>query len=296
MNYQVCIIGGGPAGIAAGIQLSRSGYSPLLIEKYRIGGLLWHANLVENYPGFPNGIRGPVLVHKMQLQLAQHGVDVVFDSIESVHYAKGRFQLTGNDNNYSCTGLLVATGTSPRIVTPPGFTDSMANKVFFEIPPLIDKQDKTIAIIGGGDAAFDYALNLAKKNSVSINYRSMQDRCLSILRERAEEHNYIQICPGYELKHLDCMDNYLAVTWNTASGSYREYVDYVLYAIGREPENDLLARMDLTAMESLTSQGLLHVIGDVKNGLYRQMSIAVGDGIRAAMQLHQTMQQMSSTT
>ena len=116
----VAIIGAGPAGIACAVQLARYGYKPLLFEKDIPGGLLKNANLVENYPGFPGGISGISLIKKLGRQLAQQGIQVIFEKVDRVSFQENSYQLTTDKNNYSSDILVVASGTSP--ITPPSNT------------------------------------------------------------------------------------------------------------------------------------------------------------------------------
>ena len=111
----IIIIGGGPGGITAAIQLKRYGLEPLLLERRELGGLLWNANLVENYPGFPNGVRGEKLVGLMRKQVERLGVEVRREEVEQVDWKENHFTVT---TQYATRNTNYASFPSPSITSP----------------------------------------------------------------------------------------------------------------------------------------------------------------------------------
>ena len=158
---RVAVIGCGPAGIAAAVQLVREGHPPLVFEGKRPGGLLRNANLVENYPGCPGGISGPELVERMLAQLEEHSVEVRREEVLELVCDEKSFSLRTGSGVYAALRVVLAPGTRPRVLTVP---DDCRGRVFSEVAEMGDVSGKRVAIIGAGDAAFDYALNLGREN------------------------------------------------------------------------------------------------------------------------------------
>ncbi len=284
MKHDIVIIGAGPAGMTAAIQLKRYGLDPILLERDRPGGLLRNANLVENYPGFPDGIPGPELVTLFEEQLRRVGAVVTYGEVVSLDFGESEFLVRTRDTEYCAAYVVVAAGTKPRpfpIEIPP----SVRERVFSEIWPLLHVRGKRVAIVGAGDAAFDYALNLAsRENTVTILNRGIEISCLPLLRERAGKIPLISYQEHTTILSLepDMQLNLLRLTTNHCS----LFTDYLLFAIGRQPAMDFLTERVKIQEQRLVEDGKLNFVGDVHNGLYRQTAIAAGDGLRAAMQIY----------
>ena len=294
VKRQVIIIGAGPAGITAAIQLSRGGLRPLLLEKSHIGGLIKSANLVENYPGFPKGISGVKMAELLKRHLKVHRVDIDFEEAISVDFKDDAFIIKTNNEDYNSDYLIIAPGTKPKEFSVAGWDETYGKCAFKEIYPLLDKQGKHIAIIGGGDAAFDYALNLAKKNQVTINYRADKNSCLPLLQQRAEVNPRILCRANIVLQRIVSLNDCMELHWQTGKLAFSEKVDYLLTAVGRIPNLDFLGENLKNLSSELERQNRLHVIGDAKNGNFRQMSIAAGEGMKAAMKILNKIVSLSS--
>ncbi len=288
----VIIIGAGPAGLAAAIQLKRYGIDALVFERAVMGGLLLNANLVENYPGFPNGIPGPKLVDLFIEQARRFDVEVIFEEIIALDYARRLFQASTEKKSYASHVLVVATGTKPVSLTDISIPSSLKSKIFYEVYPLLKEEGKCVAIIGSGDAAFDYGLNLSRKNRVIILNRGEFPKCLPLLWERAQAVPAITYMAQTAVSQLETSPgNQVLLNCHAPAGVIQLDVDFLVGAIGREPQVDCLSR-DLHQKKSgLVGQGVLHLIGDVTNGIYRQTSIAVGDGVRAAMSIYRALKE-----
>ena len=271
----VAIIGAGPAGIAAAIQLKRYDIEFMIFEKGKIGGLLRNANLVENYLGFPRGIRGRELVELFKEQLKNAGVKVQFEMVRELDYS-GKFFIRA-DRERDCRVAIIASGTKPREYPVPS---DVKDRVFYEVDQISTVSDEKVAIIGAGDAAFDYAINLSRENEVTILNRSNRVRCLPILWRRAMECEKISY-RNAQVKNIKSHGDGLMIT----CGGEFLYARYLLIAIGREPCLDFLSQNLTERYEKLQKVNVLYLVGDVKNNIYRQTAMSVGDGIRAAMEI-----------
>ena len=280
----VTIIGAGPGGIAAAIQLKRWGWEPLLLEKEHIGGLLINANLVENYPGFPQGISGPELVRLFKAQMQRIGVEVTLEEVLELNYNQN-FTLKTSNRELSSRFVIIASGTRPKPFADFEIPADSAKRVFYEIHHLADVKGKKIAIVGGGDAAFDYALNLARENEVAILNRSQKRKCLPLLWERCQKSSRITYFENTTITGMQRSVEGLDIKCKNAQGDWELRVDYVIFAIGRIPQASFLSGQLREKSSKLEREGLLYFVGDVKNDIYRQATISVGEGIRAAMRI-----------
>jgi thioredoxin reductase (NADPH) len=291
---QVIIVGAGPAGLATAIQLKRYGVNPLILERLRAGGLLWNANLVENYPGFPNGITGPRLVGLFTRQAANLDIGVTHEEVSDVSVTDGSLQVKTAHDAYNTRVLVVASGTRPVRLTHLVVPEGLRERIFYEVYDLLQVEGACIAIMGSGDAAFDYALNLSRKNRVTIFNRGDQPKCLPLLWERAQQATNITYCEHTQVVGLSQDDlPGLRMDCQSQAGELQFHADYLLVAIGRVPQLGFLSEPFLQQATVLEEQGVLYRIGDVKNGIFRQTSIAVGDGVLAAMKIYRYLKEIA---
>jgi len=285
---QVVIIGAGPAGLSAAIQLKRYGITPLLLEREETGGLLRNANLVENYPGFPGGISGRRLVQLFQEQALQSGVQVTAAEVTKLTWDGERFKVQTHLGACWAKIAVLASGTAPLLFTDLLIPAACVEHVSYEVYPFLEQMGKSFVIVGAGDAAFDYALNLAKENQVRILNRSDHIKCLPLLWERTQANKRISYQPMTQITSISPgPDDRITLKCSNSSGSLEFTANYLIGALGRKPEAAYLADELLKNARRLEQEGKLYWIGDVTNGLYRQTSIAVGDGVRAAMRIYQ---------
>ena len=288
-RIEVAVIGAGPAGISAAIFLKRAGAATILFEKHEVGGLLRNANLVENYPGFPNGIGGRELAVLFARQLKEHAVAVRKAEVSAVGASRSGFRIETGSGDLIARAVIVCTGTRPKDIGLKGSCDLIGKRIFYEIvdlPPL-GKKHARVLIIGGGDAAFDYSIDLSGRgHNVTIIPRS-ESTCLALLRERAKESgvDFLECSAPLRVRETD---GGLSLTVK-GKGRQRELAtDYILIACGREPElsvldDDLKRRIGGLKDPPRTRVPGLFVGGDAVRGIHRQTGIAVGDGVLAAM-------------
>lgn len=288
IEKKVTIIGAGPSGISTGIQLKRYGIEPLVLEAKKVGGLLLNANLVENYPGFPDGIPGEELVALFKKQAEKNNLHVIHDEAIRLEYKHNSFFIsTKNKRLIKSRIVVVASGTKPKVFADIKIPNTVKNKIFYEVTPLRKNTNKKIAVIGAGDSAFDYALNLAQKNNkVTILNRSTKTRCLPILFDRAMNNANIEYVDSVSLKRiLKHKSEKVRIVYTRKGQDIEKNVDYILFAIGREPKTDYFSESFARIQNRLTEKGLLHFVGDVKNENFRQIAISVGDGVLTAMKI-----------
>ena len=289
----VTIIGGGPAGIAAAIQLKRYNIDVILFEGVRLGGLLNNANMVENYPGFPEGIPGEELVNRLKSHLEIHKVNVKHEWVKQLAFEqKGKrkkFRLTTCSSTHYTDVVVAAGGTKPK--KSPLFESlkpAFRENVFYEVYPVKHMKGKRIVIIGAGDAAFDYALHLSVHNEVVILNRKSLIKALPLLVNRTEKHDRIQYFDNSRTLDIEGgKKKKLLITYAKGKSENKLETDYILCAIGREPQMDFIAQDITNIKEELINQGRIYFAGDIKNGNYRQAAIAAGNGVETAMRIYE---------
>jgi thioredoxin reductase len=288
----VLIIGAGPAGLSTAIQLKRYGIHPLLFERDEVGGLLRNANLVENYPGFPKGISGTNLVKLFIRQAQNLNIDVIYEEVVDLAYDQELFQARTGKNTYASRVVVIATGTKPIHFKNISIPEDLTERVIYEVHDLLHVENKCVVIIGSGDAAFDYAMNLSKKNRIIILNRGEKPKCLPLLWERAQKVPAISYRNNTEVNQLikDSKGGML-MDCQSPAGALQFHADYLVGAIGRETQLDYLSEPFLQQAQALEEQGVLYRIGDVKNGIYRQTSIAVGAGVLTAMKIYRQLKE-----
>jgi len=288
---KVAILGAGPAGIATAIQLRRYGINPLLFEKEEVGGLLRNANLVENYPGFPGGITGPALVKRMTRHLKDADVKVIRETVINVDIERETFIIETPKQKFHSLYAVVASGTKPRKPDSPEISAGISDHVYYEIAQLYRYKGKKIVIVGAGDAAFDYAIHLSRANEVVILNRGTAVKCIPLLWARALATPTISYNQGVVITQIleTGSEEPMYQVCVCAESGMKYWADEVIFAVGRDPQLDFLSENVRLCQYNLIADGKLYLIGDVKNNLYRQTAIAIGDGVLAAMMISRSM-------
>lgn len=281
------IIGAGPAGVAAAIQLKRYGFEIVLFEKNQVGGLLRNANLVENYPGFPKGISGLQLSKLFSKQLSELQIPITTCQITDVDYGEFGFTLATNLGKYYCDVLVIASGTAAVNYEDVQIPENATENIAYEIYQHLNIKNKRVVIVGAGDAAFDYAINISKNNEVVILNRGEGIKCLPLLYERAIQIPTIQYIKNTRISSLEKRGHGLSLYLQKDDHRIAMETDLLIFAIGRIPELSFINPQMQEKITMLNQKGVLYFIGDVTNGIYRQTAISVGNGIEVAMKIYQ---------
>ncbi|MBM2813290.1 MAG: FAD-dependent pyridine nucleotide-disulfide oxidoreductase [Ignavibacteria bacterium] len=287
--YKVAIIGAGPAGIAAAIQLNKYGIKPLILEKKCIGGMLQQAFWVENYPGFPKGISGAKLTSIFTEQLLKNN-QVTYEEVIDVKFSDNIFFIQTNQNLYKSHKLILATGTVSKphhysYKIPPEAIDLIK----FDISDLIGMSSKRIAIIGGGDLGFDFAVTLSKKNSVILFNKNTKPGCnISLIEEYEKRKKKIRYFNNSWINKIDYDAAATELMLQTEIINRKKIftVNYLIFAIGRWPNLDLLKNFEGKSIHYLKEADRLAIIGDAQGKRNRQTGISIGDGLEAAMRFY----------
>jgi len=296
--YDVIIIGGGPAGLTAGLYTSRARVSTLLIEKLGIGGQAAITDRVENYPGFIEGVAGPELVHNMEEQAKSFGVKTLFGEVTRIEVSDGdsvkKVFMHDEPEPYHCLAIIVAAGHEQRKLGVPGEWGLTGRGVsycatcdgaFF--------RDRAVAVVGGGDVAVEEALFLTRfVSKVYIIHRRDRLRATKILQERAAKNDKVALVLDSVVDEIsgDATVNGVKLrNVNTGETSFLS-VDGVFVFIGWNPNPSFLGGLVdksedgyiIVDKEMRTSQEGIFACGDCCEKNLRQIVAACGDGATAA--------------
>ncbi|MCK5220922.1 MAG: NAD(P)/FAD-dependent oxidoreductase [Candidatus Aminicenantes bacterium] len=289
MERTIAIIGAGPAGLSASIQLSRFGISHFIFERSLPGGLLRNGNLIGNYTGLYPPVSGLVLSEMMISHFESYSQKIINSSVTEVHYdpEHDQFHIKAGESVYVSDYIIAASGTKPiKPEVIKNLPEELMKNIYFEITTLADLSGKQILIVGGGDCAFDYSLTLGQKNEVEILNRSEKIKALKIIREMVLTDKKIsyrsKIIIGEIYKGVD---KPLKVKLINGESIVCQECDIILFAIGREPDDIYLSGFDSVELDTLVRNGKVHLAGDIKNREFRQAVIAAGNGIESAMKI-----------
>ncbi|MBI5002452.1 NAD(P)/FAD-dependent oxidoreductase [Candidatus Woesearchaeota archaeon] len=279
MMYDSIIVGAGPAGISAAIQMKRAGFTIALFEKKHVGGLVWNANCVENYLGYPKPISGKELAALFAKQLHTWRITPFIETVIKITKRKNTFIIKTNTKKYFAKTVIIATGTTPRTARIPGDKELSGKRIFYEIIDFpVHEKNKSIAIIGGGDVAFDYALQLARKKQMPYILTKKKTTCLKKLKECAKQMN-VPLFENISVTSInknneDKGKKLLRLFTNNKTFK----ADFVFIAVGREPT---FPQIEYKNAENTKGLFIANVAQQTKQ---RHIQIACGDGLKIAIQ------------
>ena len=294
-EYDVVIIGGGPAGLTAGIYTSRDRLSSLLIDKGVIGGRITDAELVDNYPGFPQGISGFELAKLMHQQANKYGLESIFAEVTAIDIKGEKRVIRTTDGDFIARVVIIAGGSERVKLGIPGEKELTGKGVSYCATcdgPFFT--DKAVAVVGGGNTAIDEALHLTKFASrVSVIHRRQLLRATAILQEKARAEPRIEFLLNTVVKAIEGKDSvHKLILQHVKSGEQSTLdVSGVFMAVGFKPNTGYLSNLlpldkqgsIITDEQMKTSIAGVFAAGDIRSGSIRQVVAAAGDGAIAAI-------------
>lgn len=295
-HVKVLIIGAGPAGLSAALYAARAELNPVVLTGMTIGGQASITHIIENYPGFPDGLPGPELGELFRAQAERFGAEIVFDTATEVDFTKKPYRVKTYGGEYTADSVIITTGATPRNLEVPGETELTGKGVsycgtcdgfFFK--------DKEVVVVGGGDSAMEEGGFLTRfANKVTVVHRRDELRASPILESRAKSNPKIDFIWNTVIKSIDGTDAVQKVILeNVKTGEESSFsTDGVFIFIGHTPNTELFdGQLELdedgylvvnTYME--TNVPGVYAAGEVADPHFRQVITSAGMGAAAAIQ------------
>jgi thioredoxin reductase (NADPH) len=305
-KYDVIIIGGGPAGLTAGLYTSRAGLKSLLHERGMLGGQMVNAALVENYPGFPEGIAGPELGSLMHQQAVRYGLEVVTAEVTGISQEQPYYSVSTTEGSLEASAIVIAAGSEYRKLKVAGEERLSGRGVsycatcdgfFF--------RNREVAVVGGGDTAITDALELSQHaTKVYVIHRRDQLRAGKALQERAFAHPKLEFVWDTVVEEVsgDKVLEELKLRHVKTGKQSSLKVNGVFVAVGLMPNSrsffNIIELDDagyiVTDETMATSAPGIFAAGDIRRNSPRQIAAAVGDGVTAAMSAFKYVQEQEN--
>ena len=298
--YDLIIIGGGPAGLTAGLYAARYKLKTVLIEKAPFaGGQLLKTAHIENYPGFEEAVLGYDLATKMENQAIRFGLEVIKETVIKIELTDEKKSVYTEENEYHAKTAIISTGSEPRLLGIPGEKEFYGRGVSYcgtcDAPFF---KDKVVAVIGGGNTAIEESLHIAKYASkVYIIHRRDELRADKICQEKAFAEDRIEVVWNSIIKSIDFQtsaERQITIFNKKTEKESKLKVDGVFVFIGLNPNTELFkGQVDLTkdgfiaqksGEDMKTNVAGVFAAGDVRDKVLRQIVSAAGDGAVAAFE------------
>ncbi len=296
-TYDIIVIGGGPAGYTAAQYAARAEKKVLLLEKMFSGGQIATTDILDNYPGFPEGIGGIEFGQALEKQARKFGVEISFEQVAELALEQdGTFLTKTAKETYATRVVILAAGVNPRMLGVPGEEEFRGRGVsycatcdgaFF--------QDRDLLVVGGGDAAIEEAIYLTRfARKVMIVHRRDELRAVKFLQEKAFRHEKIDFFFSHGLKEIKGQNSVeVAILQDLVTKEEKQVkVDGVFFYVGHDPNTSFLKDISLSSTAGgfiKTSEKMetgvlgLYAIGDLRVKFLRQVITAASDGAIAAM-------------
>jgi thioredoxin reductase (NADPH) len=294
-EYDIVIIGGGPAGLSAGIYTARARLSSLLVERGMVGGQILNTEWVENYPGFPEGVSGFDLTQSMHQQATKFGLKTLTAEVTGVGITAKEKTVQTTQGDFAARAIIVASGSERQKLGVPGEAEYTGKGVsycatcdgaFF--------RDKAVAVVGGGNAAITEAMELVKfASQITVIHRRDELRATKILQEKAFAEPKIKVLWDSVVEEIlgETFVNKVRVRNVKSKEESTLDVSGVFMSIGFRPNtgflNGILALDDIGAIvaneKMETSVPGVYAVGDIRSNSIRQVISAAGDGATAAV-------------
>ncbi len=300
---KLVIIGSGPAGYTAAIYAARANLAPVLFEGFYsgpAGGQLMTTTEVENYPGFPEGISGPMLMENFRKQAVRFGTTMLTEDVEGVDFSSYPYKVIGKENSFRTNSVIIATGASANRLEIPGAGDGefwqkgvTACAVCDGAMPIF--RDKDLYVIGGGDSAVEEATFLTKyARKVFLVHRRDELRASKIMQKRALEHPKIEILWDSVVSSVggDSVVRFVTIKNLKTHHETKREAGGLFFAVGHTPNTSFLkGQIDLHENGYIkvqpgtcrTNVDLVYACGDAQDHVYRQAISAAGSGCMAAI-------------
>ncbi|MDD2443684.1 MAG: thioredoxin-disulfide reductase [Desulfotomaculaceae bacterium] len=292
---ELVIIGGGPAGLSAGIYASRAEVETVLLERGVPGGLVMSTHFIENYPGFGEGIGGPELMIEMEKQARRFGLETLSKSVDGIGVTEKGIIIKTNSGDINAGAVIIATGVSHQLLGVKGeaqFTGrgvsycATCDGAFF--------RGKSVAVVGGGDAAVEEANFLTRfADKVYIIHRRDELRATKIVQKKAFENPKIDFVWSSVVEEIQGTDTVNTLIVKNVRSNERKplSVEGAFIYVGNKPNSDLvkdIVNLDqngfiITDENMMTSSKGIYAAGDVRQKFLRQVVTAVADGAIAAV-------------
>jgi len=294
-EYDVIIIGGGPAGLSAGIYTARTRLKSLLIEKGTIGGKMAEAELIDNYPGFPEGISGFKLGELMHQQAVKYDLETLYATVANITVKDGKKLVKTDEGNFTASAVIITGGSERQRLNVPGEKELTGRGVSYcancDAPFF---QDQPVAVVGGGNVAISEALHITKfASKISVIHRRDQLRATEALQEKAFAEPKIEFLLDTVVEAIegkDALEKLKLRQVKTGKISHLK-IKGIFISVGLMPNTDFLK--DLLPLDKqgniITNEKMetkipgIFAAGDIRHNSIRQVIAASGDGAVAAI-------------